>query len=75
MIDEQAVSTLFTPFSIGPKNCIGRNFAKMEIRLFVGNFLKRYKVEDIAGQSSERTNLLTLKLLYGEYRVKVTRNE
>ncbi|KAL3874626.1 hypothetical protein ACJMK2_037612 [Sinanodonta woodiana] len=33
---------LFIPFSIGPRSCIGKHLANMELFLFLGNLLQRF---------------------------------
>ncbi|KAJ3350501.1 hypothetical protein GGF32_004818, partial [Allomyces javanicus] len=34
----------YLPFLIGPRGCIGRQFAVMELRLFVAGLVRRYKL-------------------------------
>lgn len=34
----------FIPFSTGPRACIGRNLAEMELRIIIATVLRRYKV-------------------------------
>ncbi|XP_061717709.1 cytochrome P450 6B5-like [Cydia pomonella] len=36
---------VYLPFGIGPRNCIGARFAKLEIRLMVAKLLSRFRVE------------------------------
>lgn len=38
------------PFSIGPRMCIGRRVAEMEICILVAKVLKRYRVENHHGE-------------------------
>jgi len=40
-----AVEKYFNPFSYGPRACIGRNVAMMEMLKIVANVLKRYHFE------------------------------
>ncbi|KAK0619480.1 cytochrome P450 [Immersiella caudata] len=35
----------FIPFSYGPRSCVGRNVAEMEVRLIVASWVRRYDVE------------------------------
>lgn len=35
----------FVPFGLGPRNCVGYNLAKLEIRKFVTRLLLKYKME------------------------------
>ena len=70
-LDRFAVEKLYLPFSIGPKNCIGKNFAQMEMKLFLSNFLRRYDYQDIPGQSLEKNQYITLQLETGSYRIGI----
>lgn len=38
-------SFAFCPFSAGPRNCIGQNFATNEMKVVIANFLYRYRIE------------------------------
>lgn len=33
----------FNPFSFGPRACVGRNLASMELLMIIGSLLKRYE--------------------------------
>ncbi|KAI9205317.1 cytochrome P450 [Polychytrium aggregatum] len=59
------------PFSSGSRNCIGRNFALMEIRLFLANFLRKYEIEDVPGQAKDLVLAVTLRLASETYRIKI----
>lgn len=41
--DPKAIQTTFTPFSIGPRACIGRNLAMLELQLFIATLVRRYE--------------------------------
>lgn len=43
----------FIPFSYGPRACVGRNVAEMEMRLIVAAWVRRYEVEFAGGEGVE----------------------
>ncbi|KAH9939842.1 cytochrome P450 [Amylocystis lapponica] len=40
--DKNAVQRAFNPFSFGPRSCVGRNLASMELLVIVASILRRY---------------------------------
>lgn len=40
--DSAAVSKAFTPFSVGPRACVGRNLAMLELQIIMASILKRF---------------------------------
>lgn len=40
--DSAAVSKAFTPFSVGPRACVGRNLAMLELQIIIASILKRF---------------------------------
>ena len=40
-------STRFSPFTFTPRDCIGKNFAQMEMRVILLHFFKNFKVRKI----------------------------
>ncbi|PBK69145.1 cytochrome P450 [Armillaria solidipes] len=40
--DSAGVSKAFSPFSVGPRACIGRNLANFELQIIIASILKRY---------------------------------
>lgn len=40
----------FTPFSAGPRHCIGQHLAILEAKIIIGIVLKNYRLEKIAGK-------------------------
>jgi len=67
------------PFSLGPRGCIGRNLAQLEIRLIVARLLWNFDIEivdgaptwDISGELKYLKAYLTWDKL--ELNVKLTR--
>jgi cytochrome P450 len=39
----------FFPFSLGPRKCVGRDIAWLEIRVFVGKLLWGFDLEGVRG--------------------------
>ncbi|KAJ3055257.1 hypothetical protein HK097_011058 [Rhizophlyctis rosea] len=62
----------FYPFSAGTRNCIGKNFAWMELRLFIGNLLRKFHIEQIPDldQSLATENFITVSLKSHKYLIK-----
>ncbi|KAM4065733.1 cytochrome p450 [Hirsutella rhossiliensis] len=48
----------FIPFSIGPRACVGRNVAEMELRLIAATWARRYSVELRQGDMETREGFL-----------------
>ena len=42
--DEHFASSAFNPFSLGPRNCLGRNLAWLEMRLILAHLLWTFDV-------------------------------
>lgn len=42
------------PFLLGPYNCVGRNFALMEMRVTVAALVRRYNMRLVEGFDTER---------------------
>ncbi|KAK0203125.1 cytochrome P450 monooxygenase [Desarmillaria ectypa] len=40
--DSASMSKAFSPFSVGPRACIGRNLANLELQIIVASILKRF---------------------------------
>ena len=43
----------FTPFSAGPRNCIGQKFAMMEIKIIISTILRHFKLQPISEENSD----------------------
>jgi benzoate 4-monooxygenase len=48
----------FIPFSFGPRACVGRNVAEMELALIVGTVFRRYEFELRQGEMKTREGFL-----------------
>ncbi|KAI9323899.1 cytochrome P450 [Dichotomocladium elegans] len=71
-----ADTAAFFPYSIGSRNCIGKNFAQQEMRLSIANLVKRYDFqpipEDMAA-TSDRRAFITLAVKDNKFNVKIKR--
>ncbi|XP_071786220.1 cholesterol 24-hydroxylase-like [Asterias amurensis] len=47
----ESTSGAFTPFSIGPRNCIGQQFALIEARVLLAKLIQHYNFSLVPGQS------------------------
>ncbi|CAG8674362.1 3322_t:CDS:10, partial [Acaulospora morrowiae] len=59
----------FIPFSAGSRNCIGLNFARMEMKLTVSALVLKYEFEDIPGQDEEVLHFVTTGLKTKSHKV------
>jgi len=42
--DQAAMQKTFNPFSTGPRGCVGRNFAFLELQIIIASILRRYDI-------------------------------
>nr|APA31884.1 cytochrome p450 06963 [Brachionus plicatilis] len=54
-------SYTFFPFSLGPRNCIGQNFAKIEAKIFLAKFALNFDIRLDENQSYGLKEVLTLR--------------
>lgn len=40
---KEAIQKTFNPFSYGPRSCVGRNLASLELLIIIGSILRRYE--------------------------------
>jgi cytochrome P450 len=55
----------YSPFSVGPRMCIGATFALFEMKIVLAMLLQRYRLELPAGAKVDRFGLITLSPLGG----------
>jgi cytochrome P450 len=58
---QQRARHAYVPFGAGQRQCIGNNFAMMEVQLVAAMVLRRFKLELVSGQMPEPHALLTLR--------------
>jgi len=63
---------VFFPFSLGPRNCVGRPLALMEMRVVVVKLLQRFRFELCDDPEFKRTPLLELTLNPASIKLTVT---
>jgi len=51
----------YFPFSLGPRNCIGQNFAQIEAKVLLSRFLQTFKFSLVPGQSRQVLERVTLR--------------
>jgi len=49
------------PFSLGPRNCIGQNFAQIEAKVLMSRFLQTFKFSLVPGQSRKYLERVTIR--------------
>ncbi len=51
----------YFPFSLGPRNCIGQNFAQMEMKVILTKLIKNFDFELVPDQDLGTTLQFTLR--------------
>ncbi len=64
------MSRSFAPFSVGPRQCIAKNFALMELMLTMANVFWRLDFEKVGTMGEGRTGLGDGKEREGEFQMK-----
>jgi cytochrome P450 len=52
----------FSPFGVGPRTCIGAQFAVMEIKLVLAMLLRRFRLEFIPDTRVDRATVITMSV-------------
>ncbi|GAN02021.1 cytochrome p450 monooxygenase [Mucor ambiguus] len=74
--DEASDLEAFFTFSVGTRNCIGKNFALQEMRLVIATLLKTYEIQPIEEEmeeAKERRHFITLTVPSCKFNIKVRR--
>ena len=50
----------YFPFSIGPRNCIGQNFAQIEAKVLLAKFIQRFNMQLDMDQSFDIVETTTI---------------
>jgi len=58
---QQRPKLAYVPFGAGQRQCIGNNFAMMEVQVIAAMVLRRFKLELVSGQMPQPEPLLTLR--------------
>ena len=51
--EQRAAASAFNPFSLGPRNCLGRNLAWLEMRLILAHLLWTFDISMLDGGAVE----------------------
>ncbi|PUU77174.1 cytochrome P450 [Tuber borchii] len=65
----EAAQSAFTPFSIGPRGCIGKSVAYMELRLTLARLLFEYDCEEVETEGKAALWTEGYAMVDGEYRL------
>ncbi|KAI1320820.1 hypothetical protein EDD11_009777 [Mortierella claussenii] len=61
----------YYPFSAGTRNCVGKNFAMMEMRLILATLVLMYDIEVVPGQREDYVQFITTALATDSYIIKM----
>ncbi|KAF9293927.1 hypothetical protein BGZ74_011493 [Mortierella antarctica] len=65
----------FYPFSAGTRNCVGKNFAMMEMRLILWTLILTYDIGLVPNQREDYVQYVTTALATESYNITMTRKE
>ncbi|KXJ29176.1 Cholesterol 24-hydroxylase [Exaiptasia diaphana] len=54
-------STVYTPFSTGPRSCIGKTLAEFEARVIMARLFQEFELELVPGQKLEKVEQITIR--------------
>ncbi|KAF9391499.1 hypothetical protein CPB97_006417 [Podila verticillata] len=63
----------FYSFSAGTRNCVGKNFAMMEMRLILATIITQYDIKDVPGQRTDYVQFITTALATGSYMLEMNK--
>ena len=63
--ENNVTSYTFFPFSLGPRNCIGQNFAQIEGKVFLAKFIQNFDFKLDPNQSFRPIEMTTLRPVDG----------
>ncbi|KAF9961169.1 hypothetical protein BGZ70_008346 [Mortierella alpina] len=65
----------FYPFSAGTRNCVGKNFAMMEMRLILATILTTYDIEYVPRQRDDYVQFITTAFATESYVIKMQKRQ
>ncbi|ORY90987.1 cytochrome P450 [Syncephalastrum racemosum] len=68
----------FYPFSLGPRNCIGKGFAMQEMRLAIATLVKHYDFKPIPQEledAKDKRQFITLQVAKNSFRARIKRRD
>lgn len=51
----------YFPFSLGPRSCIGQNFAQIEMKILIAKLVKNFEFDLIPNQNLNPISFITLR--------------
>ena len=66
-------SFMFTPFSAGPRNCVGQRFAMMELKIALYHLVKNFEISSSQNESDLMQTYETLNISLNGLKIKLTR--
>ncbi|KAI9009964.1 cytochrome P450 [Phycomyces nitens] len=72
--DQKPCTDAFFPFSMGSRNCIGKDFAMNEMRLVLATIIKHFEIKPIPDQliaAEDKRHFLTLTIKPGSFKINM----